>query len=134
MKYLLDTHILIWAFSDVERLSKKAFEVISDKENQIFYSILSIFEVEWKYIHRPQGISLNGKQFLKYCDEAKFIQVSLKAEHIFELQNLTRSENFPPHKDPFDKLMLAQSIIEEMIFITHDKRIAEYDAKNILSA
>ena len=90
-------------------------------------------EVELKRTTRRNKIFFSGEDILKYCDEAGFIQVPLKVEHIFELKNLTRSENFPPHKDPFDKLMLAQSVIEGMIFITHDKRIAEYDTENIFS-
>ena len=133
MKYLLDTHILIWALDDPEKISDKAKEIIDDEDNKIYYSILSVVEVELKRTTRRNKIFFSGEDILKYCDEAGFIQVPLKVEHIFELKNLTRSENFPPHKDPFDKLMLAQSIIEGMIFITHDKRIVEYDTENIFS-
>ena len=133
MKYLLDTHILIWALDDPEKISDKAKKIIDDEDNKIYYSILSVVEVELKRTTRRNKIFFSGEDILKYCDEAGFIQVPLKVEHILELKNLTRSENFPPHKDPFDKLMLAQSIIEDMIFITHDKRIAEYDTGNIFS-
>ena len=133
MKYLLDTHILIWVLDDPEKISDKAKEIIDDENNKIYYSILSVVEVELKRTTRRNKIFFSGEDILKYCDEAGFIQVPLKVEHIFELKNLTRSENFPPHKDPFDKLMLAQSVIEGMIFITHDKRIVEYDTENIFS-
>lgn len=133
MKYLLDTHILIWALDDPEKISDKAKEIIDDEDNKIYYSILSVVEVELKRTTRRNKIFFSGEDILKYCDEAGFIQVPLKVEHIFELKNLTRSENFPPHKDPFDKLMLVKSIIEGIIFITHDKRIAEYDMENIFS-
>ena len=133
MKYLLDTHILIWALDDPEKISDKAKEIIDEEDNKIYYSILSVVEVEFKRTTRRNKIFFSGEDILKYCDEAGFIQVPLKVEHIFELKNLTRSENFPPHKDPFDKLMLAQSVIEGMIFITHDKRIVEYDTENIFS-
>ena len=131
MRYLLDTHILIWALSDLDRLSNVAAKIISDKENTIFFSTLSIFEVEWKSVYRPAGISLNGKQLFELCKEAEFLQVPLKVPHILEIKNLKRKENFPPHKDPFDQLMLCQAIVEDMIFMTHDKRIAEYESKNI---
>ena len=131
MRYLLDTHILIWFLMGDTQLSKIAREEISSSKNKIFFSTLSIFEVEWKSVYRPAGISLNGKQLFELCKEAEFLQVPLKVPHILEIKNLKRKENFPPHKDPFDQLMLCQAIVEDMIFMTHDKRIAEYESKNI---
>ena len=131
MKILLDTHILIWFVKDDPLLSKKAVEEITNDENEIYYSLISILEVEIKHMSHPAGISLTGEQLLNFCKEYDFIQVPLKPEHILEMKNLQRRAGSPPHKDPFDRLLICQAVVEDMQFITHDSRIAEYDTPNI---
>ena len=128
MKILLDTHILIWFFSGDERLSLKARQMIADESNEIYYSLASILEVEIKHAAHPERLSISGERFLNHCKRLEFIPVNIAIEHILELKNLVRRENTPPHRDPFDKLMLCQAIVEGMTFITHDARIAEYVA------
>lgn len=132
MKILLDTHILIWFVKDDKLLTKKAVEEITNAENEIYYSIISILEVEIKHASHPSGISLSGEQLLNFCKEYGFIQVPLEPSHIFELKNLQRRADSSPHKDPFDRLLICQAIVENMQLMTHDDRISEYDTKNIL--
>lgn len=68
----------------------------------------------------------DGSGMLEYCRQAGFKELPLNVKHTLAVKNLTRKENTPPHRDPFDRLMIAQAIVESMIFITHDMRIAEY--------
>ena len=131
MKILLDTHILIWFFSGDERLSLEARELIVDETNEIYYSILSAWEVEIKHKAHPDRLSMSGESFIEYCKELGFIQVPVEVEHILEVKNLVRKDNTPQHRDPFDRLMICQAIVEDMIFITHDTRIAEYVTDSI---
>lgn len=126
MKILLDTHIIVWYFEDNKQLSQKACDIIEDEANEIYYSLVSLLEVEIKHAAHPHRLSLRGEDFLSYCKELGFIQAPLNIWHVLELKNLTRKKNTPPHRDPFDRLMLCQAIVEDMIFITHDERIAEY--------
>ena len=126
MKILLDTHILVWYFTDDAKLTNEARKMIENPANEIYYSILSVFEVEVKHAAHPDRISLSGEKFIDYCKKLGFVQLPLDIPHIFTLKNLKRKENTPPHRDPFDRLMIAQAIVESMIFITHDARIAEY--------
>lgn len=126
MKYLLDTHILLWLFSGDERLSEKARLIIADDANEIYYSLVSVWEVEIKHLAHPDKISMNGEKFFGYCQRLGFIPVSLNVNHILALNTLTRKENSPPHRDPFDRIMICQAIVEDMTFITRDDRIAEY--------
>ena len=126
MKVLLDTHILVWYFTDDTKLSTKARKLIEDDANEIYYSILSVLEVEIKHAAHPDRLSLSGEDFINYCKKLGFVQLPLEVAHILEVKKLTRKENTPPHRDPFDKLMLGQAIVESMLFITHDMRIAEY--------
>ena len=131
MKILLDTHILIWYLEDDKRLSQKARDIIEDGYNKIYYSILSVWEVEIKHKAHPDRLSMSGERFLEHCDKLGFIQVPVEVEHILEVKNLVRKDNTPQHRDPFDRLMICQAIVEDMIFITHDTRIAEYVTDSI---
>ena len=131
MKILLDTHILIWFLTDSNLLTKNASALILAPENEIFYSAISIFEIDLKRQSHPEDMPFNGDEVISYCDELGFLQLSLTARHASIVKKLSRPENVPPHKDPFDRLMLAQAIAEDMTFMTHDKRIAEYLTPNI---
>ena len=131
MKILLDTHILIWFIREDKLLAKKAIEEITKPENEIYYSLISVFEVEIKHMSHPDGISLTGEQLLNFCKEYEFNQVTLKPEHILEMKNLHRRAGTPSHKDPFDRLLICQAIVEDMKLMTHDDRIAEYDCINV---
>mgnify|MGYP000048845553 CR=1 FL=1 len=126
MKILLDTHILVWFFSGDEQLSQKARDMIADEDNEIYYSILSAWEVEIKHTSRPDKLSLSCENFISYCEELKFIPLPIEIKHILQIGNLNRKEKTPPHRDPFDRAMLCQAMSENMIFMTHDERIAEY--------
>lgn len=126
MKILLDTHILVWYFEDNAKLSQEARNLIEDDYNEIYYSLISVLEIEIKHTTHPDRLSLDGEKFISYCQKLGFIQAPLGVEHVLEIKNLIRKENTPPHRDPFDRLMLCQAIVEDMKFMTHDKRIAEY--------
>ncbi len=131
MNYLLDTHILIWYFNGDDRISTKTRLTIDDNDNEIYFSVLSIFEVELKHLNKSGKMPYGGGELVNLCLNAGFNCLPLKLEHVFEIRNLKRKEGKLPHKDPFDNLMLAQAIAENMLFMTHDERIAEYDTPNI---
>ena len=126
MKILIDTHILIWYLEDDNRLSQKARYIIENRENEIYYSFASIWEVEIKHAAHPDRLSMSGENLLEHCGQLGFTQVPLKIDHILAVKHLTRKPDAPPHRDPFDRLMIAQAIVDNMLFITHDERIAEY--------
>lgn len=126
MKLLLDTHVLLWFCSGDKRLSQEARDIIADDENEIYYSIISIWEVEIKHKAHPDRISMSGERLLQHCQRLEFIQVPLDIDHILAVKTLTRKPDTPPHRDPFDRLMLCQAVVDNMLFITRDERIAEY--------
>ena len=126
MKILLDTHILIWYFEDDAKLSQRARKLIEDDHNEIYYSLVSVLEIEIKHTAHPDRLSLNGENFIAYCQKLGFVQAPLDVKHVLEIKNLIRKENTPQHHDPFDRLLLCQAIVEDMKFMTHDARIAEY--------
>lgn len=126
MKLLLDTHVLLWFCSGDKRLSQEARDIIADDENEIYYSIISIWEVEIKHKAHPDRISMSGERLLQHCQRLEFIQVPLDIDHILAVKTLTRKPDTPPHRDPFDRLMICQAVVDNMLFITRNERIAEY--------
>lgn len=133
MKVLLDTHILLWAISDDSRLSEMARSLIENEENEIYYSILSIWEVELKQIAHPESMFVTAQELVGYCEKSGFYPVQIKEQHIFELSRLKRDANAPQHKDPFDRLLICQALTENMMLITHDKLIPQYEVPCILA-
>lgn len=127
MKLLLDTHILLWTLSDDPHLSEKARKLLENAENDIYYSIASIWEIQMKYLAHPEQMGFTAEQVVRYCEESGFYKLPVKEEHIFCLKNLKRPETAPIHKDPFDKIMICQAMVENMLFITHDHLIPAYN-------
>lgn len=129
MKYLLDTNIILWALVNDARLSRKAKEIILDSGNSIYYSTISPWEVEIKHLKDP-NFRLSGEQLIFLCDQNGLLNLSVQIEHIRELKNLDQPQ--VQHKDPFDKMLLAQARYENMILITHDSKFRQYDDKHLL--
>lgn len=132
MKLLLDTHIIIWLYKGDKKLSDEVRDKILSTENEVYFSSLSIFEVTLKYKVHPNDMPTTGWEIFSYCIGLGFKCLQLGAIHALTFDTLKRKEGKPPHKDPFDNLMLAQAVAENMKFITHDEHIAEYDCENIL--
>ncbi len=124
MKYLLDTHVLLWlAFHD-ERLSKKVKNILLDDVNEIFISVVSNWEISIKY--SIGKLSLNNKtpsDFFQSVDTyfgPSYLQLNtLDTISFYKLQSFH-------HKDPFDRLMIWQAIQNNLTFITDDELIQKY--------
>lgn len=132
MRVLLDTHIILWSLANDSKLSQKARNIIEDDENEIYYSVVSIWETELKHLMHKVEMPLNGMEAASYCREAGYLELGLSDAHIFTLAELRRKENASPHKDPFDKILLCQAKQEKMQFLTHDKLLLAYDMPNIV--
>lgn len=131
MKILLDTHILIWNLTDYEKLKNEVRRIIYNPLNEIYYSPLSIYEIENKRAKHPDKMPVTGEEIVAFCEEAGFKVLPLTEKHTLQVKNLKRYENTPPHNNPFDKIILSQAVAENMLFMTHDNRIAEYDCLNV---
>ncbi|MBQ7515990.1 MAG: type II toxin-antitoxin system VapC family toxin [Schwartzia sp.] len=127
MKCLLDTHIILWALLDRPDLSAKARHIISAGDNLLLYSTVSLWEVTIKNQLHPRDIPCSGTELLRYCDASVMCNLPVKNHHILALERLYRSNSVPLHKDPFDRLLLAQAMAENAVFLTHDKTLALYE-------
>jgi len=129
-KYLLDTHYIIWLLLDTSKIKDNILRIIQNPENVIFYSDISLWEIAIK----TKVGKLNIKRDLKTLPEAMKIQnidiLQLKQLHIFETLEIQSFEN---HKDPFDRLLIAQAKIENLTIITDDEKFKLYHDIEILS-
>lgn len=132
MRILLDTHMMIWVLTDSPKLPKKARELLLDNDNEIYCSIISLWEIEIKRISRPDKMPFTAQIISDYCKNSGYKIIQLKEESIYKLSELTRPEAEPPHKDPFDRMLVCQAMSENMNLLTHDSLIKGYDISNIL--
>ena len=127
MKYLLDTHTLLWITTDDPKLSKKAKNIYLDAENEILLSIASIWELAIKS-------SIGKITFQKDLDE--FVDVHIKGNNIeilkIELPHVLRIEKLPfHHRDPFDRLIIAQAIEDNLKILGANNIFDKYKVKRI---
>ncbi len=127
MKILLDTHILIWALSgQTSLLESSVADMISDPENIICYSAASIWEVVIKNSIKPGQMGIDSDMLVKLCDAAQYRQLPIIREHALGIPSLQWDGAPFTHKDPFDRLLIAQARIEGMRLVTHDRKLSFY--------
>ena len=128
MKVLIDTHIALWSLYDSRRLSSLSVEILSDPKNDFFVSLASVWEVEIK--HGIGKLEVPSEAFVDDCKAMGFNLLPINEKHIISLSLLEKAEG--GHKDPFDRMLLAQSVSEGMMFLTEDSRILDYSLPNII--
>ena len=135
MKYLADTHILLWALADDPQLPDSVRGILLDETAEIYYSFANVWEVAIKHSMNKGGVLFSAEQFRKLCNVAGFLPLNLRFNHATAVEQLVYDNLNAPrdHKDPFDRLLLAQAKTEKMKFITHDMLIPFYHEDCILS-
>lgn len=118
MKYLLDTHVLLWWFSSPEKIKKKAQYIIRDKSNRIFVSSVSFWEMA---IKKSIGKLRLPHNLLNATIAEGFTHLPIMPEEALGVADLPLL-----HADPFDRLLVMQAKIHDLILITNDTRVMEY--------
>jgi len=124
-KYLLDTHIFLWWMSDAEQLSKEVFDIISDGSNQIYISSATIWEIAIKEALGKLEIDADLDHAI---EENGFIELKVSAICANATKKLEQI-----HRDPFDRMLIAQAIERDMTLITVDGYIVQYNDVKVLS-
>ena len=127
MNILIDTHIALWATAKSDLLTDKMRKMLEDENNTIFYSIISVWETMLKHASHPEEFTLTDSEFDSLCRQTEFQFLELKREHIYTVNTLVYPDDAPEkHKDPFDRLLMAQAKSEGFKFMTHDHKIPWY--------
>ena len=121
MNLLLDTHLLIWAASMPERLSSAASKLMEQPEHQLHFIALSLWEITIKRrLGRPDFI-MDSSLLCSGLIENGYTELVIKNSHSLVLNQLP-----PIHKDPFDRMLFAQAVFEDMLLLTSDSVVAQY--------
>ena len=122
--YLLDTNALLFFLYDSEKLSKKAFDVIYCNDEKISVSIVSMWEIAIKSSIGKLEIKSSISKIADTCEKEQLDILSIKPFHLDEISKLP-----PSHGDPFDRLIISQAITENLVIITKDGTIPQYNVK-----
>jgi len=121
VKLLLDTHLLIWASSNSLRLSKLARSFIENLENTLLFSAASLWEITIKHgLHRPD-FEVDPRLLRRALLDNEYHELPILTTHVLAVQDLP-----PLHRDPFDRLLIAQAMVEGITLLTSDVHVAEY--------
>jgi PIN domain nuclease of toxin-antitoxin system len=122
MNYLVDTHILIWAFSAPKKISPAVWAILADENNLVYYSPVSLWEISIKY-----GVK---KLTLAGCaPEEFFAEIETRSYVCLPLNNLDLITNYQlplRHKDPFDRLLIWTALKNGLTLLTADRTTARY--------
>jgi len=125
MKILLDTHTAFWYFEGCSKLSAKAKATIEDNENEVFVSIVSAWEIAIKRsLDRENTPLCSVAEFFDEIAASGFDLLTLEPNHVRPVETMPYH-----HRDPFDRLLVATAIAENMTFLTDDENIPKYDVK-----
>lgn len=123
MKLLLDTHVIIWALEDSPRLPLYIRELIQDENNEIYVSAISLWEIAIKHKKQPTTMPYSADRIKELCQRAGFIFLSLSLDSI----SLYERYDYSAHLDPFDQMLVAQSLCNNMRLLTHDEKLKLYN-------
>lgn len=123
MRLLLDTHVAIWATNTPERIPDRIRNLIEDGGNEVSVSAVSVWEIAIKHsLGRTDTPPLSGYQAIGEFESAGFGLLNVTPAHAAFVERLPLL-----HGDPFDRLMLAQAIMEDMQLVTYDGQLSRYD-------
>ena len=121
MKFLLDTHLLLWAAGQPNRLSKASRKLIDNPANELLFSAASIWEVASKSGLGRTDFQANPRLLRRGLLDNGYTELPVLSDHVVAIDTLP-----PIHKDPFDRLLLAQVIVEGITLLTADSVVAKY--------
>jgi len=121
MRLLLDTHILLWSAGQPEKLSDSARILLTTPENGLFFSAASIWEIVIKLGLGREDFKVDPHRLRKMLAVSGYVELPVTAEHALRVDTLPLL-----HKDPFDRLLIAQARAEGLVLLTGDSAVAQY--------
>ena len=121
MKLLLDTHLLLWAAGDPGRLSAAATAMIEDTENELFFSAANLWEIAINQGLGRADFYVDARVLRRGLLDNGYCELPITSEHAVAIDALP-----PIHKDPFDRILVAQAMVEGITLLTTDSLVAQY--------
>ncbi len=123
MRLLLDTHLLLWSAGQPDRLSAEARSLLQDPANDLVFSVASLWEITIKRGLGRADFRVEPRVLRRGLRDHGYIELAIAADHALAVDLLP-----PLHKDPFDRLLLAQAVMEGITLLTADPLVARYPA------
>jgi PIN domain nuclease of toxin-antitoxin system len=121
LKLLLDTHLLLWAAGQPDRLSPAARRLFDSPENELLFSAASLWEVAIKRRLDRADFQVDPRLLRRGLLDNAYNELPIMSAHV------VATESLPPiHKDPFDRILVAQAIVEGITLLTTDSLVAQY--------
>lgn len=128
MRYLLDTHALLWSLTDPSKLGKRAREVISSRKNSLAVSAASAWEISTKHrLDRLPEADVLLRSYSRHLERLGAERLPITDEHALVAGSLGWE-----HRDPFDRMLVAQAIIESMPILSRDATIRDYPGVRVI--
>lgn len=121
MKLLLDTHLLLWAAGTPDRLSAAALALIGSQDNELFFSAASLWEIAIKRGLGRSDFQADARLLRRGLLDNGYSELAIGSEHAVAVDSLP-----PIHKDPFDRILVAQATVEGIVLLTVDSLLAQY--------
>lgn len=121
MKLLLDTHVLLWASDQPHKLSRVARHLLDDSDNDLIFSAVSVWEVAVKQSTGRSDFDFDARLLRRGLLDNGYNELFLTSAHAVALDGLP-----PLHKDPFDRMLVAQAQVEGFTLVTSDAKLARY--------
>jgi PIN domain nuclease of toxin-antitoxin system len=121
MKLLLDTHLLLWAAGEPRRLSKQARALIDSPGNELLFSAASLWEVAIKRGLGREDFKVDARLLCRGLLDNEYSELPIMSDHLVAIDGLP-----PIHKDPFDRILVAQATVEGITLLTIDSLVSQY--------
>jgi PIN domain nuclease of toxin-antitoxin system len=121
VSYLLDTHLLLWVAADSARVPDEAREIVNDESIDSYFSVASLWEVAMKTGRGRPEFRVDARVLRRGLLESGFPELPIDADHVVAVTDLDSH-----HRDPFDRLLVAQAKVEGLTLLTADARLADY--------
>ena len=121
MSYLLDTNVCLWVLFDRDRLSAHWLTTLDDSDNELVFSVVSLWEIVIKRALNKEGFMLDPNELRDDLLGYECQELEVSAAHVLEVQHLPAL-----HRDPFDRLLVAQALAEGLTLLTADRFLTQY--------
>ena len=121
MKLLLDTHLLLWAAGQPRRLPAAVRKLLADTDNELLFSAVSLWEIAIKRGLGRDDFQVDARVLRRGLLDNGYGELPMRSEHAVAIDSLP-----PVHKDPFDRVLVAQATVEGIILLTTDPLVAQY--------
>jgi len=121
MKLLLDTHLLLWAAGEPRRLSKSARTLIGNPDNELLFSAASLWEVAIKRGLGREDFKVDARLLRRGLLDNGYSELPINSDHVVATESLPLL-----HRDPFDRILVAQATVEGVTLLTIDSQVSQY--------